>query len=329
MNHAIEPLTFTVSLSLSAHRAAEKFSRQQSNPHKAKQVYLNTLAVYAVNFYLGCLGFETDLENSESWNPAMQTLLDAADLKIKNIGKLECRAVLPDADWVDVPPEVWEDRIACVAVKLSKSLREATLLGFIKQMPEKIYLNQLSSIEELPEYLQTIARRQTLSRRETHQSKKEEAPKPIPETIAKLKQWFEGIFEPDWQPVELVLAANFRSPTRPVSDNIETSKASISRAKIINLGMQLANTTIALVVRLTTTATEEIDVRLRLYPARENYLPKDIKLTVVDESGKVCMEAQARRADNWIQLQFGALPGEKFSTIISLRDVSIKENFVV
>ncbi|HIK28675.1 MAG: DUF1822 family protein [Oscillatoriaceae bacterium SKW80] len=329
MNHAIEPITFTVSLSLSAHRAAEKFSRQQSNPRKAKQVYLNTLAVYAVNFYLGCLGFETDLENSESWNPVMQTLLDAADLKIKNIGKLECRAVLPDADWIEVPPEVWEDRIGCVAVKLSKSLREATLLGFIKQMPEKFFMYQLSSLEDLPEYLQTIARRsQPLSKIENPQNK-EEATKPIEGAIAKLKQWFEGIFEPDWQPVELVLAANFRSPTHPVSGNIETSKASISRAKIINLGMQLAETTVALVVRLTTTATEEIDVRLRLYPARENYLPKDLKLTVVDESGKVCMEAQARRADNWIQLQFGALPGEKFSTIISLRDVSIKENFVI
>ncbi len=315
MNRAIEPLTFTVSLSLSAHRAAEKFSRQQSNPRKAKQVYLNTLAVYAVNFHLECLGFETDLENSDSWNPAMQTLLDAADLEVKNLGKLECRAVLPDAEAIDVPPEVWEERIGCVAVQLGESLREAKLLGFVKTATGQVPLNQLASLEELPEYLRSLSARSQ--------------PKPTDGAIAKLKQWFEGIFETDWQPVELVVAASFRSPIRPASGNIEASKGSISRAKVIDLGMQLAGTAVALVVRLTPTATEEVDVRLRLYPDRENYLPKDLKLIVVDESGTVCMEAQARRADNWIQLQFGAAPGEQFSAIVALGDVSIRENFVV
>jgi hypothetical protein len=60
MRNLSESLTFTVPLSSSAHHLAEQFCRQQSNQKKAKQVYLNTLAVSAVNFYLRCMGVETD-----------------------------------------------------------------------------------------------------------------------------------------------------------------------------------------------------------------------------------------------------------------------------
>ena len=131
MNPVIEPWIFTVPLALEAHSRAEQFRRYQSNPDKAKQVYLNTLAVYAVNMYLQCRGFETDLETSDSWNPAMQMLLDTADLVVKNRGRLECRPVLPNAEVVCTPAEVWSERIGYVAVRLSESLREATLLGFV------------------------------------------------------------------------------------------------------------------------------------------------------------------------------------------------------
>ena len=41
-------LTFTVPLTQEAHQLAEKHRCQQHDPQKGKQVYLNTLAVYAV-----------------------------------------------------------------------------------------------------------------------------------------------------------------------------------------------------------------------------------------------------------------------------------------
>lgn len=97
MNNAMEPLTFSVSLALSARSKAKQFGSEQSNPQKATQVYYNTLAVYAVNFYLQCLGFETDLDNSDSWNQLMRSLMDVADLEVKNYCKLECRPVLASA----------------------------------------------------------------------------------------------------------------------------------------------------------------------------------------------------------------------------------------
>src|SRR5919202_4904319 len=104
MNQTMEPLTFRVALAVEAHLRAKRVITHTSNPQKAKQGYLNALAVYAVNFYLQCLGFETELENTDSSNPVMQTLLNVADLPVKNLGKLECIPVLPDSQSCYVPP---------------------------------------------------------------------------------------------------------------------------------------------------------------------------------------------------------------------------------
>src|SRR5919199_1104782 len=178
-----ETWTFTVSLGLEAHSRAEQFQRYQPVPDKAKQVYLNTLAVYAVNIYLQCREFETDLEKSASNDPVMQMLMDTADLVVKNRGNLECRPVSPDAEVVCVPEEVWEERIGYVAVQLSESLREATLLGFVEKVSRsELPLSQLRSLQELPGYLNKI--------------------KPL----VNLSQWFENLFEVGWQSLETLLA---------------------------------------------------------------------------------------------------------------------------
>jgi hypothetical protein len=182
MNPEIEAWTFTVPLALEAHSQAEQFRRSQSEPHKAKQVYLNTLAVYAVNSYLQGRGFETDLDKSASYDPVMQMLMDTADLVVKNRGKLECRPVLPDADNLCIPAEVWEERIGYVAVQLHESLREATLLGFVEKVSRsELPLSRLRSLEALPGYLNKI--------------------KPL----VNLSQWFENVFEAGWQAVEALI----------------------------------------------------------------------------------------------------------------------------
>ena len=150
----LEPLTFTVLLSLSAHLKAKEFSYHQSNLQKAQQVYHNTLAVYAVNYYLHCLEFETNLEASDSYNPIMRTLMDVADLEVKNYGKLECRPVLVDSQVCHFPVEVWSERIGYVAVQLNESLSRATLLGFFKRArTEELPLSKLQPLEDLTSYL--------------------------------------------------------------------------------------------------------------------------------------------------------------------------------
>ena len=157
MKPTIETLTKTVPLAFSAHSIAQQFYSHQSNHCKAKQVYLNTLAVYAVNVYLQHLGFETDLSESASWDPLMQTLMDVADLEVKNYGKLECRPVLLGKEVVYFPAEVWSERIGYIAVQLNESLKEATLLGFAEKVDKsELPLSQLRSLEDL---LQSLVNR--------------------------------------------------------------------------------------------------------------------------------------------------------------------------
>src|SRR4028118_1404350 len=125
--------TFTGPISPDARRRAEQLCRQQATPEKGEQVRLNTLSVSFVNSYLQCMGFETDLSASDSWNPVQQTLMDVADLSLKSLGFLECRPVLGDSQFVYVPPEVQSNRIGYVVVQISISFREATLLGVVTQ----------------------------------------------------------------------------------------------------------------------------------------------------------------------------------------------------
>jgi hypothetical protein len=160
MNQLNESITFPVPLSFSAHARAEELRRQQSNPQIAKQVYLNTLAVYAVDFYLRCLGVETAIEESDSQNPLCLKFMNVADLQVKLVGKLECRPVLPDVTDLEIPAEVRANRVGYLAVQFDRSLKQAQILGFTTTatMP----LVQLQSIDALPAYLQQLRLRNKL-----------------------------------------------------------------------------------------------------------------------------------------------------------------------
>nr|MCU0547696.1 DUF1822 family protein [Oscillatoriaceae cyanobacterium Prado104] len=142
MSKTIEPITFTVPLSFEAHDIAQQCAKK-SIPTRFKQVYLNTLAVYAVDSYLRCMGLETNLEKSESRDSLMLKFVDVADLDVAGIGKIECRPVLPDSQICRVPSDAWEDRIAWVAVQLNQSLTEATLLGFARSTAAEIPVAEL------------------------------------------------------------------------------------------------------------------------------------------------------------------------------------------
>jgi hypothetical protein len=300
MNPEIEPWTFTVPLALEAHSRAEQFRGYQSNPDKDKLVYLNTLAVYAVNVYLQCRGFETDLEESTSWNPVMQMLMDVADLVVRNRGKLECRPVLPDAEVVGIPAEVWEERIGYVVVQLNESLREATVMGFVEKVAKsELPLSQLRSLEELPRYLNKI--------------------KPL----VNLSQWFENIFEVGWQAVETLLG------TEPTDLAFSFRNAPcMRRCKLIELGTP--SQLVAVIVAITGESEQEIDIIVEAQPPQgQTYLPSNLQLIVLDEDGEAVIDAHARSDNRTIQLEFGGEPGDRFSVKVALGDVSVTENFVI
>ena len=319
--NSIQSRHLSVPLGKDAHRLALQFAAEQATADKGKQVYLNTLAVYAVHSYLKWLPVETTLTQGDSWHPGLRAIFDVADLVLPNIGKLECRPVLPGEVAFTLPPEVTTDRIGYIAVQFNRQLDSVQLLGFApanmsSEQTEKIQVAELQSIDALIDNI--------------HQQSIKHVQNPAvkPETLlVNLRQWLEGIFNEDWQPAGLVLASNLRSTTRR---GLDAEPCSVSRAKVIDLGRQLPPQALVLLVQLTHTATEVVDIRLRLYPGDDSvHLPPNLQLIVLDEAGTACLEAQSRSADDWMQLEFSCQDEERFKVTVVLGEISITEQFVV
>jgi hypothetical protein len=309
-----ESLTFTVALALEAHAQAQQFRGLVSNPQKAKQIYLNNLAVYAVNFYLQCQGLETEWENSDSADPVMQTLLNIADLQVKNLGKLECIAVLPNSETCYIPPEVWQERIAYVAVQLDESLREATLLGFV----EKVTTSELpiSSLKPLEELLDIYPINQQ---------------KPV-EKLVQLGQWFNNVFDAGWQALEEMEALlntpqwSFRGLLPTLHLEPQPRDFEIERAKLLHLRVDKP---VILCVSLGFAASSEIQISVKVCTINDRIpLPEKLQLILLDQSGKSVMQAEARGTKS-MALKFSGEAGESFSVQVTLGDISITENFFI
>ncbi|BAY26641.1 hypothetical protein NIES2100_64570 [Calothrix sp. NIES-2100] len=314
--------TFTGPISTVAHRLAQAWSRQQGTPGKSQQVFFNTLSVSFMNFYLECMGFETDIEASDSWNPVEQTLMDVADLLIKNLGKLECRPVLENAQFVYVPPEVQSNRIGYVAVEISASFQSAKLLGFVKEVSiDNLPINQLQPIDNLLQHLEFLEL-------QTNQLLPQNWDLSHQNTV-ELQKWFENIFASGWSTIESILSTEtawqFRSGEEEVKKYVE-------RAKLINFGIKANRGTVGIVVKVSHDENncDEMKIIVELHPINhQEHLPDFLHVMILDEEGTAVMEAKAQKEHKKITLEFNATVGDNFSVKIALADVSIIENFAV
>ncbi|MEY3869604.1 MAG: hypothetical protein RLZZ338_3495 [Cyanobacteriota bacterium] len=445
---------FTVPLTSKAYKLAKSFQSQYENPAKAQQVYLNTLAVYAVETYCECLGIETDLEASDSLNPVMQPLMNIADLEIEGIGKIECRPVLPEEENCYIPVDTWENRIGYVAVEIDESSREATLLGFYPpinalEMMEDISIDSFQPLETLIDYLERIESaldffqsddpvavkvRERLNdeprseivtqleriyrtynkydrryaggeflanylptvrdvafrggipvvdKEDADDSQQTELQDLAEELLDKLdeiwgdensdecvdiespinekssiqppeksvivpgsqpsnkviniSEWLQNIdsaLQENWQTFESFLSEiqgnlifRFASVPRSRSADAEHQNLSVSKVRKITLG----DYPVALIVNSQQKSDGKRDILVRLYPRNEeqNYLPPAAELIIFDESGEVFLEARSRQADNWIQLEFEGVPGERFSIKVAREEAEFTEDFAI
>lgn len=342
--HELDDLSLSLPITQTALRTAQQFANEQPTPQKAEQVRLNTLAVCAVNDYLQMIGIPTNLEASDSWNPVLRLCADVADLEVTGIGRVECRPHRSAQSSCYVPPEVWLDRVGYIAVEIDELSLEATVLGFTETVTdEELPIRQLKPIDDLIDVLNP------LEVEENPLEVQERKSIPVPaNTRVNLNRWLTNIVEQGWEtleslfaPTEPELAFNFRSaPDAIMDDHFRGARDSvldepavsegISRAKLIDLGMQLAGYPVALVVKLQPESERKTHILLQLHPTGgQMYLPPLLQLTVLDEFGSIFLEAQARSADNYIQLQFSGLPGEPFSVKVALGDASVTEDFVI
>lgn len=299
---------FTVHLSLEPHHQAELFRKKQSSPQKGKQIYLNTLTIYATRFYLECLGYELDLANSDGLKPVQQLLLGTAALSVTGYGQVECCPVLPGETEVAISPELHYDRIAYVAVQLDDSLRTATLLGFTTEAANSISLNDLQPIDNLSSLLSP-----TLTQQASEQ-------------ITQLGQWLQNLANESWQIVDNVVNPRtlaFRTQT--IDNDIADNPDIIGRSKRISLN----DHDITLAIGLLPLSDNQTEIQVQVYATQaQTYLPPQLKLSVLDADNQEVMQAEAR-ATEAIQLKFIGSPREQFSLKLGLQNTSFSERFVI
>lgn len=320
MTQPASAFTITVPLSVTEHELARKNSQLQNSVAKGKQVYLNTLAVCAVNFYLNCLAVETSLDNSDSFNPLLLEFMDVADILLPRIGQLECRPVLPDDEKLDIPPEVRANRVGYFAVRLEQSLTEAVILGFASTASAQISLTELKSLEEFPAYLHQL---------ESPSTAESKAPATEPQSVVKLGNWFKGVVEAGWQTIETLIEINAPQPV--AVRNVGQLEQKIKRAKAIDLGVQLGNTSVVLALVLTILPEAAVNILVQLYPSNGiPYLPNNLKLKMLSESGNILQETVSGSLNNYVQLRrFSGQQGDSFSIEITLGEVTFTESFVL
>jgi hypothetical protein len=259
---------------------------------------------------------------------------DVADLELPGLGHLECRPIHPAEQICYIPPETWEERVGYVVVQVDESLQFAKLLGFVPTTAtEELPLSQLQPLEDLIEHLGQLQKTPIT----TAVASVSGTPARRCLTSVNLSQWFGGIFDVGWETVEffwtqpeLKPAYAFRSG-ETLKENASNQKEAFNRrAKMIDLGIQIANQPVMLIVEIRPEADQQTSIRLQLHPTgNQIYLISGVQLTVLDESGAIFLEAQARSADNYIQLQFKGETGEHFGVKVSLNDVSVTENFII
>ena len=83
-----------------------------------------------------------------------------------------------------------------------------------------------------------------------------------------------------------------------------------------------------MLVELTPEDNGNIAVSLQIHPRPgDAYVPEALILKVIESSGEVFMQAQARSQDNFIQLQFTGRAQELFTVQIILNGAELTEQF--
>lgn len=308
MNEQIESINWTVPLGITALTRAEKLSHCQSNQQKSKQVYVNFLAAYAVSNYLECMGFDTELSNNDGNNFLIASLMNVADLEVKNYGTLECRPVMEGEEFVYIPEEVWSDRIGYVIVQIEPSFQEATLLGFLPQVnSSKVPLKQLQSLEDLTVHLKTA-------------------------TIVKLSQWLDDIIALGWETLETLrqdsprLGFAFRN-SAPSKFSPSEEDQFITRGKKLELPTQ--KDVVNLCVGIKPGEEPQMDVRVGVYPAQQQkYLPAQLQLAILDDKEKAVMFSEAGNSES-LEFRFSGIPGELFRIKLVVGDDYLIEELMI
>ena len=300
--------SLTLPIVSKSRQRAEQFASVSQDPIVARQIYLNTLAVFAVRDYLHLMGIDTDLRGSEICNPILRLAADIADLNVTGLGRLECRTVSPDESICEVPPEAIDDRLGYVVVEIDEARQQAALLGFARTVKNfELPLAQLQPLEKLIDCL--------------HQA----------ERTVVLSQWFDRIFESGWQTLESIFATDTLELTPSLRGMRKSEPQVTSAAKLIDLGVELGDRSVVLLVKLIPDDDGQVGIHAQVHPTPgETYLFPNLELNLLSDEGEALKNVRSRSLDNYIQLPFfQGYPGERFQIQLALDRVTLVEDFTI
>ena len=289
-----------------------------SNLKDNRQVYLNSLALYAADWYLKCLQFETQHEDQSDW--WVQYLFKSAEIEVAGIGKLECVPVVGDAATITLSPDLKDDRIGYLFVKLNDSLTSAEIMGFMPKYSETVRLDRLQSTDDLIDHLCDLE----------SQTIPEQIDEALGKVLVNLGKWSQGIFDDIWQGIDnLQLAPAYRTPA--YRNNRSLSIESIERGHKIVLGDGPDRPNVIIIVGYQEINAENYNLYLQVYPEEsQKNLPVGMKFSAIDDLGNEigALETTVGDISGEIVLENGK-PGEEFSIEIEFEGVKISESFKI
>jgi len=338
-------------------QTAQKFAKEQPNPKIAQRVYFNTLAVLAVNNYLQLMDVETRLEESDSWNPVVRMCADTADLIVQGLGRLECRSLSKttsdrksEQPLFVIPPEVCSDRIGYLAVEIDEDEKEALLLGFTPTPGTgEIYIQNLRSLDDFLDHLDDLAQPKVHLRQwfaNVVEAGWQEVELLLgtslepPERDGGVAQKVKNALDTGVRGIETLLGnpnaqqLQFRGSSRSPQEGLFNQllpEAEVMRAKLLDLGMQLKNQTVTLLVAINPEPDDKVNICVQVHPAgSQKYLPPRLTLALLQADSQVLQSVESRSQDLCIQLRpFTVWPGTDFKLRVAWDGVGIAETFAV
>lgn len=132
-----------------------------------------------------------------------------------------------------------------------------------------------------------------------------------------------------WYDVKYFLSLNSQFPKLAFRSRRTVNKEEIVQAKLINLGVELGDKSVILLIALTPKDDDLVQVIAQVHPTRnDKYLPHALKLKLLTELGESLDEVESRIKDNYIQTNyFDIVSDTNFSIQVSLGNITFTEDF--
>ncbi|NJL91968.1 MAG: DUF1822 family protein [Coleofasciculaceae cyanobacterium SM2_1_6] len=118
------------------------------------------------------------------------------------------------------------------------------------------------------------------------------------------------------------------------TDNLDPSKYRNALrfywTRTINQLFQVANYSYNLLIGFEEKTNSKYLVQVRVYAEnKQEYLPENLELLILDDRGNIMMQVKSKEHDNWIQVELRGSLQEEFQVRVQLEQASITENFVI